>query len=177
MKRTSWLWLLAVGAALLFCSACWGQCCFAAELSPAGENPKDGAASAAGAPRAAQALCPITGVKRADAAAPVAVEIDGFRFWVADQDAAEKAKGDPAAAFKALAENGDVAEPAVWVCPAMGNKIDPKLLADRDPKTFVDRGGKRIYMCCPPCRGKIENNWDAMCAQLAQWAKDGASKE
>ncbi len=38
------------------------------------------------------------------------------------------------------------------ICPVMGGKINKKL--------FVDVKGKRIYVCCGGCIGKIKNNPD-----------------
>ena len=168
MRRFSWALLAAAAAVLLGCSACCVSCFGGEPGRPAGNEGTE-ARPGAGEQRPAQLRCPVTGAKIAELDNPIAVEFDGFRFWVATNDAVLKAKEKPADAFKALAKNGDAAEPISQACPVMGHAIDKKL--------FVYRDGKRIYMCCMGCRKKIENNWDAMLKKLAQQAKDGDPKD
>ena len=45
-----------------------------------------------------------------------------------------------------------VKKKAQTLCPAMNSEINKKL--------FVDVKGKRIYVCCPPCKKKIKADPD-----------------
>lgn len=44
------------------------------------------------------------------------------------------------------------------ICPVMGNPVDKKL--------FVDSDGKRIYVCCSRCLGKVKNDPEKYIKQL-----------
>ncbi len=44
------------------------------------------------------------------------------------------------------------------MCPVMGREIDKSL--------YVDKGNKRIYVCCAGCKEEVKNNFDKYAAQL-----------
>ena len=44
------------------------------------------------------------------------------------------------------------------ICPIMGGKINKKL--------YVDHAGKRIYVCCPGCLGKVKKDPAKIIKQL-----------
>lgn len=65
----------------------------------------------------------------------------------------------PAASDKdTTAKATPAAKKAQEKCPVMGTPIDKKL--------FVDKDGKRIYMCCPMCKDKIVANFDKYAKQF-----------
>ena len=111
----------------------------------------------------AQEKCPVTGKKLADLAAPVRVERDGFFFYVADANA--NLPADPEAIFKALAKNKDAAEPISQMCPIMGHRVNKAL--------FVEKDGRRIYMCCGGCKAPINNRWPTMLEKVKAQAEVG----
>ena len=45
-------------------------------------------------------------------------------------------------------------------CPIMGGAIDQK--------QYVDQNGKRVFVCCPPCKAKVEADFDAAVEKLAK---------
>ncbi|HBC86968.1 MAG TPA: hypothetical protein DCZ94_08450 [Lentisphaeria bacterium] len=68
----------------------------------------------------------------------LAVAVSGIFFLIGNLSAEEAAKPNPQEK-KAVAQTE---------CPVMGGKIDKSL--------FVDAKGKRIYVCCGGCIGKIK---------------------
>lgn len=63
-----------------------------------------------------------------------------------------------APAKDATAKAAPAAKKVQEMCPVMGNPIDKKL--------FVDKDGKRIYMCCPMCKDKIQKDFDTIAKKL-----------
>jgi mannitol-specific phosphotransferase system IIBC component len=59
------------------------------------------------------------------------------------------------------------AKKAQEMCPVMNSEINKKL--------FVDKDGKRIYMCCPACKEKIETDFDKYAKQLEDQGIDLAA--
>jgi hypothetical protein len=49
-------------------------------------------------------------------------------------------------------------------CPIMGGAIDPS--------QYVDRDGKRIFVCCPPCKEKVSADLRLRSRNLQKPAKD-----
>ena len=68
------------------------------------------------------------------------------------------AAGDFAQGQSPEAEALKAAKPQT-TCPIMGQKIDPKL--------YTDVEGQRIYVCCPGCIDKIEQDPKAALAKIA----------
>lgn len=78
----------------------------------------------------------------------------------------------------ALAAGQETAAPPVkklkpqTTCPVMGGEIDREL--------YVDHKGKRIYVCCPGCLGKLKKNPEKYIKKLermGQAAEDVPEKE
>lgn len=121
--------------------------------------------SAGAGERPAQTVCPITGRQLRSVQSPVRVAVDGFQFAVADADSREKALADPAAAFAALAKNGEAAEPVSQACPVMGNRVNKNI--------YIQKDGRRVYICCKGCTKRVENNWAKTLDKLAEQAEQG----
>lgn len=121
--------------------------------------------TAAAGERPAQTKCPITGKALASAATPIAVTVDGFTFQVADAAGRDQALSDPAGAFAGLAKNNEAAEPVSQACPIMGNRINKNL--------FIQKDGRRVYICCKGCTKRVENNWEGTLRKLAEQAERG----
>ena len=49
------------------------------------------------------------------------------------------------------------------ICPVMGDKIDKNI--------FVEYQGKKVYFCCPECKGKFEKEPEKYLSKLPQFAK------
>ncbi len=113
----------------------------------------------------AQRLCPVTRTALSEVAAPVRAQVDGFTFLVADEASRQRAEADGAAVFAALARNGDAAEPVSQACPIMGNRINRQL--------FLEKDGRRVFMCCKGCTKRLQNNWDKSLGTLRDQAEAG----
>ncbi len=113
----------------------------------------------------AQRLCPVTRTALSGVAAPVRAQVDGFTFLVADEESRQRAEADGAAVFAALARNGDAAEPVSQACPIMGNRINRQL--------FLEKDGRRVFMCCKGCTKRLQNNWDKSLGTLRDQAEAG----
>ncbi|MCD7897150.1 MAG: hypothetical protein LUG50_10845 [Planctomycetaceae bacterium] len=113
----------------------------------------------------AQRLCPVTGTALSGVASPVRARVDGFTFLVADEASRQQAEADGAAVFAALARNGDAAEPVSEACPIMGNRINRQL--------FLEKNGRRVFMCCKGCTKRLQNNWDKAVDTLRDQAETG----
>ena len=50
-------------------------------------------------------------------------------------------------------------------CPVMGGKVNPKL--------YVDTNGRRIYVCCKGCIGKVVENPSGYLAKAAKLRAGG----
>ena len=48
-------------------------------------------------------------------------------------------------------------------CPVTGDKIDPKV--------FIEYKGKKVYFCCPMCKGAFEKDPEKYITKLPQFAK------
>lgn len=121
--------------------------------------------SARAGERAAQGKCPITGKKLASVQSPVEVQVDGFRFFVADDASREKALKAPAKAFATLAKNNEAAEPISQACPVMGNRVNKGL--------YMQKGGYRVYICCKGCTKRVQNDWAGTLRKLKEQAERG----
>ena len=75
-------------------------------------------------------------------------------------DKGDKTKGDKT---KCTSENKSCCAPTEALlqtkCPIMGDDIDKKL--------FVEKNGKKIYMCCEACRKEITENFDENYKKIA----------
>ena len=115
--------------------------------------------------RPVQLYCPMTGRQLADIQEPTVVDLQGFRFRVADAAAAIEAKKDAKKTFEALAKNKDAAEPISRACPVMGGLINRKEHYARD--------GRRVYVCCRGCIARVERRWAETLTKLAEQAEKG----
>lgn len=71
----------------------------------------------------------------------------------------EKAKTDTGAKKEEVKKDDKAAGKAQTTCPVMaGNPINKKL--------FVDKDGKRIYVCCKACIEKVKKDFDAIAKKL-----------
>ncbi|MCC8167536.1 MAG: hypothetical protein LIQ31_15710 [Planctomycetes bacterium] len=113
----------------------------------------------------AQRLCPVTGTALSGIASPVRARVDGFTFLVADEASRQRAEADGAVVFAALARNDDAAEPLSQACPIMGNRINRQL--------FLEKDGRRVFMCCKSCTKRLQNNWDKSLDALRNQAEAG----
>ncbi|MCC8108630.1 MAG: hypothetical protein LIQ30_06200, partial [Planctomycetes bacterium] len=86
-------------------------------------------------------------------------------FLVADEARRQQAEADGAAVFAARARNGDAAEPGSEACPIMGNRINRQL--------FLEKNGRRVFMCCKGCTKRLQNNWDKAVDTLRDQAETG----
>jgi YHS domain-containing protein len=79
-----------------------------------------------------------------------------------------------------MAEEGDMAEEAIentemavdqaketateqTICPVMGGPIDKNI--------FVEYKGKKVYFCCPSCKGQFEKDPEKYLSKLPQFQK------
>ena len=131
MKRTGMMMVVIVaGAMVLPVVAFAGSCC-------------GGPAKAAKV--VAQTTCPIMGGKINKA---IFTEQEGKRIYVCCKGCIGKIEKEPAKYIKQLEDAGVTLEKVQTKCPVMGGKINKK--------QYVDHDGKRIYVCCPGCIGKIK---------------------
>ena len=93
----------------------------------------------------AQTTCPVMGGKINKS---LFVDHEGQRIYVCCAGCLAPIKKDPAKYIKKMAEKGEAPAKLQTTCPVMGGKINKA--------QFVDHEGKRIYVCCPGCIGKIK---------------------
>lgn len=94
-----------------------------------------------------QTTCPVMGGKINKS---LFVDHDGQRIYVCCAGCIAPIKKEPAKYIKKLMEKGEAPAKLQTICPVMGGKIDKQ--------QYVDHAGKRIYVCCPGCIGKIKAN-------------------
>jgi len=76
------------------------------------------------------------------------------------EDNAEVKKSEAKNTEAGSTEAGSIELVAQTTCPVMGGDIDKKL--------YVDKDGKRIYMCCVGCKGEITDNFEDMVKKLEE---------
>jgi YHS domain-containing protein len=103
----------------------------------------------------AQTTCPVMGgkINRSQY-----VDHDGKRIYMCCPGCAGKLKADPAKYIKKLEDAGVTLTKIQTTCPVMGGKINKS--------QYVDHDGKRIYMCCPGCAGKLKADPEKYIKQL-----------
>lgn len=113
--------------------------------------------------RPAQVVCPSTGRYLDDVPvdAVVTAEGAGFRWRMMKEAPAMTAE----AAFAALAAAGDAAEPISKACPVMGNLVDRT--------EYYTEGGRRVYVCCRGCIGRVKKRFAEITQKLEQQARTG----
>lgn len=72
--------------------------------------------------------------------------------------AAAALAGDARSGASAPASGADAAKKVQTKCPIMGNPIDKSI--------FVDKDGKRIYVCCKMCPDKVKKDFDTYAKKL-----------
>lgn len=92
-----------------------------------------------------QQNCPVTGAKTDRT---LYVDHNGKRIYVCSKECVATIKQDPEKYLAKLEGDGITVAKVQTTCPVMGGKVDKD--------TYVDHGGKRIYMCCAGCRGALE---------------------
>ncbi len=63
------------------------------------------------------------------------------------------------------------AEPAAKVASAAEQTICPVMGGAINKDIFVEYKGKKVYFCCPECKGKFEAEPEKYIAKLPQFAK------
>lgn len=89
------------------------------------------------------------------------VDVKGKRIYVCCPGCIPKIKADPDKYIKQLEAQGITIEKAPMMqttCPVLGGKINKNL--------YADVNGKRIYVCCPMCIGKIKANPEKYIKQM-----------
>jgi len=97
---------------------------------------------------AEQTTCPVKGGKIDKS---LYVDADGKRVYVCCGGCIDKVKADPQTYIKKLETAGVTLEKTPvpqTTCPVLGGKIDTSL--------YVDADGKRVYVCCGGCIGKVK---------------------
>jgi len=92
----------------------------------------------------AQTTCPVMGGKINK---DLYVDHEGKRVYLCCRGCIDVVKKDPQKYIKKLEAAGVSVAKLQTTCPVMGGKIDKK--------QYVDAKGKRIYVCCAGCIGKI----------------------
>ena len=82
---------------------------------------------------------------------------------------------DPAKYLKAIADKGEktMKLKAQSVCPVSGEELKSK-------DVFVDAHGKRIYLCCEGCSGKVKDDpkkYMKVIAERGEYLEDAEKKE
>jgi YHS domain-containing protein len=116
--------------------------------------PRAGEQEGAGAPKAVklQTTCPVGGEKISKASY---ADHEGHRVYFCCDDCKAEFKKNPAASIKKMQDQGITVAKLQTDCPVMGGAINKS--------SYVDRNGKRIYLCCDGCKGKVT---DARIAEL-----------
>jgi YHS domain-containing protein len=92
-----------------------------------------------------QTTCPVMGGKINKA---LYVDHGGKRVYVCCKGCIAPLKKDPVTFITKLESGGVTVAKLQSTCPVMGGKINKK--------QYADVKGKRIYVCCPGCIGKIK---------------------
>jgi YHS domain-containing protein len=109
----------------------------------------------------AQTTCPVMGGKINKSQY---VDVKGKRIYVCCPGCIGKIKADPDEYIEKLEDEGVTVAKLQTHCPVMGGKINTA--------QYADVKGKRIYVCCPGCIGKIEAAPEKYIAKLE---KDGVA--
>lgn len=89
---------------------------------------------------------------------------DGFRYLSdVPSESFREHKTISVSLFAELAKNGDVAEPVSQVCPIMGNRVNRAV--------YIDRDGRRVFLCCKGCIGRANKQWVDVLKKLAEAAQ------
>jgi hypothetical protein len=114
-----------------------------------------------------QSTCPVMGgrVNR-----DLYTDVVGQRIYVCCQGCIEKVERDPEAALETIRRNGQYAQSLQKTCTVMGGKIDKSL--------YVERAGRRVYVCCKGCIAKVEKDFQKHAATAAETTtRDGKRVE
>ncbi len=103
-----------------------------------------------------QATCPVMGGKINK---DLFVDHDGKRVYVCCKGCIGKVKADPEKYIKKIEAEGKTVASLQTSCPVMGGKINKDL--------YVDHEGKRIYVCCEGCIGKVKAEPEKYIKKLA----------
>ncbi|MDZ8119023.1 hypothetical protein [Pontiella agarivorans] len=107
-----------------------------------------------------QTHCPV--MQRYEINHALYVDVKGFRIYTCCKGCINQIKANPDKYIKRLTDQGVVFEKAPGktqtLCPVMGGKINKA--------QYVDVKGKRIYVCCPGCIGKIKADPDTYIHKL-----------
>ena len=95
---------------------------------------------------AVQKICPVMGSELGSMGDPIKVEIDGQTAFLCCKGCQGKHADEEH--WKTIQTNLAKAQ---GTCPIMGKPVDATMKS-----TVVE--GRRIFVCCPPCIAKIENN-------------------
>lgn len=124
----------------------------------AGEDAKGNAKDGQGGSAATlQMTCPIT---KMAINKKYFVDGAGQRIYACCPGCLPVIKKDPEAALAKLQRMGQYAESLQTTCPIMKLAINKKL--------FVEYEGRRLYVCCPPCLGKVKADPATYAARIAQ---------
>lgn len=102
-----------------------------------------------------QTTCPVMGSKINK---DLYVDHEGKRIYLCCKGCIAPVKEDPAKYIKVVEEAGETVAKLQTTCPVMGGKINKQ--------QYADVKGKRIYVCCPGCIGKIEADPDKYIQEL-----------
>ena len=102
-----------------------------------------------------QTNCPVMGGK-VDHSLPV--EVKGQRIYVCCKGCVAQVKADPDKYIAKLKAEGVTPEKIQTKCPVMGGKINKA--------QYADVNGKRVYVCCPSCIGKVKADPDKYLKKL-----------
>ena len=94
-----------------------------------------------------QSSCPIMGGKINP---KLYADVKGKRIYVCCAGCIDAVNKDPDKIIRKLEAHGVALTRPQSSCPIMGGKINPEL--------YADVNGKRIYVCCQGCIGKIKND-------------------
>jgi len=125
--------IVIAGAGVVNAQAGCGACSASGSLKPKAPEIKG------------QTTCPVMGGKINK---DLYVDHDGRRIYVCCKGCIAAVKKEPAKYIKVLESKGETVAKLQTTCPVMGGKINKK--------QYVDAKGKRIYVCCPGCIGKIK---------------------
>ena len=104
-----------------------------------------------------QTTCPVMGGKINK---DLSVDHDGKRVYVCCKGCIDALKKEPQKYIAKLEAEGVTLAKVQTTCPVMGGKIDKQ--------QYVDHDGKRIYVCCAGCIGKIKAEPAKYIAKLEQ---------
>ncbi|MFP4382093.1 MAG: hypothetical protein ACLFUS_16450 [Candidatus Sumerlaeia bacterium] len=115
-----------------------------------------------------QEKCPVMGGK---VNKDLYVDKDGKRIYVCCKGCLDKVEKNFDTYAKEYKEKGiDISKPKEQsMCPVMNKKINKSL--------YVDNDGKRIYVCCRSCLGKVKADFDKYAEKLEEKGVDLSKPE